>query len=311
VKAVFAGNFLCPGFARRVQGVYSEKEALMQTRPYGKSGTELSVVGFGGILVMDESSADSARLVAKAIDTGINYFDVAPSYGNAQQMLGPALKQYRNGVFLACKTNKRLASEAEVELMESLSLLKTDYVDLYQHHAVTTTEDVQTILGPGGAMEFFLKARERGQIRYLGFSAHSEEAALALLEAYPFDSILFPVNWVTMYGGKFGRRVVDAATERGAAILALKALAKRKWHNEQEREAWPKAWYRPVESYEEAELGLRFTLSQPVTAAVSPGHEEFLDWMIEAERHYRPLGAEEDTLLRSRAAELNPIFTTV
>jgi aryl-alcohol dehydrogenase-like predicted oxidoreductase len=283
-------------------------EEEMRQRDYGTTGVKLSVVGFGGILVRDESAAESSRLVEKAIDAGINYFDVAPSYGNAQEMLGPALKPYRNDVFLACKTGKRTADEAQEELTESLKLLKTDHIDLYQHHAVTTTEDVETILGPGGAMEYFLKARDEGLIRFLGFSAHSEEAAVALLDAFSFDSVLFPLNWVTYNTGKFGPRIIESAGKRGAAMLALKALAKRKWYNEEERKAWPKAWYRPVETYEEAELGLRFTLSQPVTAAVSPGHEQFLDWMVEAEKNFSPLEEEELLEIADRAANLDPIF---
>jgi len=280
----------------------------MQKRTYGTNGIELSDVGFGGILVMNESAEDSFRLVKKAIDAGINYFDVAPTYGNAQEMLGPALEPYRKDVFLACKTGKRTRDEAEAELNESLRLLRTDHLDLYQHHAVTDMEEVETILGPGGAMELFQEAKERGIVRHLGFSAHSEEAALALLDAGGFDSILFPVNWVTMYSGKFGKRVIDTAVEKGVNILALKALAKRTWHDEEERKEWPKAWYRPVESYDEAELGLRFTLSQPVTAAVSPGHEQFFDWMVEAEKHFRPMDESEFDTLKSRAQDLDPIF---
>ena len=280
----------------------------MQKRTYGSTGVELSVIGFGGILVMNETAAESSRLVAKAIDADINYFDVAPSYGNAQEMLGPALEPYRNDVFLACKTGKRTAAEAEKELHESLKLLRTDHIDLYQHHAVTTMEDVETILGPGGAMETFLKAKRDGVIRYLGFSAHSEEAALALFDAYDFDSILFPVNWVTWNTGKFGPNVLERAQKKGAAILALKAMAKRKWYDEKEREAWPKCWYRPVETFAEAELGLRFTLTQPVTAAVCPGHEQFLDWMLQAEPHFTPLSEREEEELAARARGLDPIF---
>lgn len=281
----------------------------MRQREYGNTGVKLSVIGFGGILVTDESSNEASRIVGKAIDAGINYFDVAPSYGNAQQMLGPALAPYRKDVFLACKTNKRTASEAQEELEESLRLLQTDHFDLYQHHGVTTLDEVDTILASGGAMEYFLRARDAGLIRYLGFSAHSEEAALALLDAFAFDSVLFPVNWVTYNTGKFGPRVIDAARDRGAAILALKALAKRKWHDDGERVQWPKAWYKPVDTYEEAELGLRFTLTQPVTAAVSPGHEELFDWMLAAEKNFAPLEEAELEDLRRRAADLDPIFS--
>jgi predicted aldo/keto reductase-like oxidoreductase len=151
-------------------------------------------------------------------------------------------------------------------------------------------------------------AREAGVVRHLGFSAHSETAALALMDAFAFDSILFPVNWVTWNTGKFGARVVDAAVEKGLAILALKTLAKRQWANEEERKKAPKAWYHPVESYEEAKLAVRFTLSRPVTAAVSPGHEHLIRWGVEAANEFTPLTPKEEEMLAARARDLSPIF---
>ena len=284
------------------------KEHMMEKRPYGKTGVELSVIGFGGILVMDETPEEASRLVAQAIDWGINYFDVAPSYGNSEERLGPALEPYRKDVFLACKTGKRSAEEAKAELDQSLETLRTDYFDLYQLHAVTTNEDVRQILAPGGALETLLTARDAGVVRHLGFSAHSETAALALMDAFDFDSILFPVNWVTWNTGKFGARVVDAAVEKGLAILALKALAKRQWTDGEDRKKTSKTWYHPVQSYEEAQLAVRFTLSRPVTAAVSPGHEHLLRWAVEAANEFTPLTPEEEEMLAGRTRSLSPIF---
>ena len=284
----------------------------MLTRPYGNTGIELSVVGFGGIICRDEEPATAARVVAGAVDRGVNYFDVAPGYGNAQQILGPALEPHRHSVFLACKTGRRTAAEAQDELDESLRLLRTDYLDLYQLHAVTKMADVDTILGPGGAIETFEKARDAGKVRHLGFSAHSEEAALALIERYDFASVLFPINWVVWNVGNFGPRVVEAAQAKGMAVLALKTLAKRKWRDDEaetpHREAHGKCWYHPVETYEEAELALRFTLSRPVTAAVSPGYAKYLDWAIEAAAHFSPLSADEEREVAERARELTAIF---
>jgi aryl-alcohol dehydrogenase-like predicted oxidoreductase len=279
----------------------------MKKRPYGKTGIELSVVGFGGILVMDETPKESARLVSKAIDMGINYFDVAPNYGNAQEKLGPALEPYRKDVFLACKTECRDAVSAEKELEESFQLLKTDYFDLYQLHAVTTKQDVDTILGPGGTLEIFLKAQKAGKIKYIGLSAHSEEAALTLLDAFQFDSILFPLNWATWYGGDFGKKVVPAAQQRGAALIALKSLSKRKIEDG-ESPSYQKSWYHPVENYDEAKTALSFTLDLPVTAAISPGHENLLDWMVQAASEYSPLSENEQQELEEKAKSQGLIF---
>ena len=120
-------------------------------------------------------------MVRQAYEAGVNYYDVAPTYGDAQQRLSPALEPFRKNVFLACKTAERSRQGSEKELNESLRLLRTDYLDLYQLHALTSKEDLDKAFGPDGAMETFLKAKKEGKVRYLGFSAHSVEAALAAM----------------------------------------------------------------------------------------------------------------------------------
>ncbi len=279
----------------------------MEKRQLGRTGEMLSVVGFGGIVVTNEEPAEATRLVAQAIDRGINYFDFSPSYGNAEERLGPALEPYRKSVFLACKTKKRNAKEATEFLHASLKRMRTDYFDLYQLHEVRTLDEVDEVFAPGGAMEAFVKAREQGLVRYLGFSAHSEEAALALMDRFDFDTILFPINYAVWYKSHFGPRVVEEAHKRGLGILAIKSLAKRLWGRD-EPHRWPKCWYSPVESYEEASLALRFTLSQPVTAAVSPSHAEFLWWMCDIAKSLTPLSADEYSQLEQMSIGLEPVF---
>jgi aryl-alcohol dehydrogenase-like predicted oxidoreductase len=279
----------------------------MEKRVLGKTGRSLSVVGFGGIVVTDTDPKDAAAYVKEAIRRGINYFDVAPTYGNAEDRLGPALAPYRDGVFLACKTIKRTRREAAEGLAESLQKLQTDHFDLFQMHGVSDMDEVAQVLGPGGALEAFKDARDKGLIRNIGFSAHSEEAALALLAAFAFDSILFPINFACWYEGGFGPKVLEAAKKKGLGILALKSLAKRSW-GDGEKRAWPKCWYAPVDSKEEAALALRWTLSQGVTAAVSPSHAELLWWMCDAAEAYKPITAQESAALAQSAKGLKVIF---
>ncbi len=279
----------------------------MEKRAYGKTGVELSVVGFGGIVVTDETPEDATKYVAEAIKRGINYFDVAPTYGNAEERLGPALEPYREGVFLACKTAERTKDEAARQLAESLKRLRTDHVDLYQFHGVTKREHVETITGKGGALEAVLEAREKGQVKYIGFSAHTEEGAIGIMERFDFDSMLFPINWVTWNEGKFGQRAYREALERGVAVLALKTLAKRKW-SEDEKRKWEKCWYKPVDTYEEARDAVRFTLSKEVTAGVSPGEAELLWWMCDAAEEFERSTPELEGKLAERARGLASIF---
>jgi aryl-alcohol dehydrogenase-like predicted oxidoreductase len=281
-------------------------EEKMERRALGKTGERLSIVGFGGIVVKNETPESSAELVREAVERGINYFDVAPAYGNAEERLGPALEPYRDSVFLACKTQERDKEGAQNELERSLERLRTDHFDLYQFHAVTKMAEVDEIIGPGGAMETFLDAREQGTIRYIGFSAHSERAALALLERFEFDSVLYPVNWVCWHQGEFGPGVVELAHEQGVGILALKALAKQRRGGGKKK--WPKCWYEPVDTPEEVALGLRFTLSRPVTSAVSPSHAELLWMQCDAAENVKPLSEREEATLAQQSDGLSPLF---
>ncbi|MBM3705942.1 MAG: aldo/keto reductase [Actinobacteria bacterium] len=278
----------------------------MEKRILGKTNEKLSVIGFGGIVVMNETAKDAARFVSKAIDRGINYFDVAPQYGNAQEMLGPALKPYRSSVFLSCKTLERTKEGARRELEDSLKKLKTDHFDLYQFHSVITLDEVKKIMGPGGAFECFLEARDKGLARFLGFTAHSEEAAIAMMDLHDFTSVLFPFNWALWFKDSYGPAVLGKASSKGMGILALKALARGAW-GASEKRIWNKCWYAPVDTFEEASAGLRFTLSLPVTAAVSPGHAELLWLACDIADNFTPISTEELEALKAKSGNIETL----
>jgi predicted aldo/keto reductase-like oxidoreductase len=280
----------------------------IEKRSLGKTGEMISMIGFGGIVVKDANPGDASALVKLAIDSGINYFDVAPSYGDAEIKLGPALEPYRKNVFLACKTTKRTKSESRLELEQSLKHLRTDHLDLYQFHAVTTLDEVDTILGPGGAMETYQEARKEGKIHFIGFSAHSVEAAMALMDRSHFDTILFPVNFNTWYAGNFGPQVLARAQEKKMGILALKAMAKGPWPQGADRSKFPKCWYEPLSDQEEVRMGLRFTLSHPVTAIVPPGEAELFRMALSLSDRLQPLTESEIKMIREKALKAEPLF---
>lgn len=291
------------------KGEKSTTDYKFPRRKLGKTGEMLSIIGFGGILIRDEEQTAANDFVAKAFDHGINYFDVAPTYGNAEDLLGPALKTYRNRCFLACKTNQRDKEGAEKELDESLRKLQTDHFDLYQLHALKTREDVERVFGPKGAIEVFLKAKQEGKVRFIGFSAHSEEAALLTMEKYDFDTILFPINFVCWYQGNFGPRVVNQAEEKKMGILAIKALAHTRIPKGEEK-PYKKLWYKPIEDDETANLALRFTLSQGTTAAIPPGEAKFFWKAVQIVEKYSSLSTQEKEKLRELSEGVEPIFKT-
>jgi aryl-alcohol dehydrogenase-like predicted oxidoreductase len=150
----------------------------------------------GGIVVCGLSQEVASRRVAQAYDRGLNYFDCAPSYfnGEAESKLGEALKPYRSKIFLAEKTMHRDAKGAREELEHTLQRFHTDHVDLYQFHAVSSMDDVDKILAPGGAAETFFAARNEGMVRHLGFSStsdldHKRKAGKTMRGSSPYRSL--------------------------------------------------------------------------------------------------------------------------
>jgi len=225
--------------------------------------------------------------------------------------LGEALRPYRSAVFLAEKTMSRDAKSARAELERSLQRFHTDHVDLYQFHAVSSMEDVDKILAPGGAAEAFVAAKREGKARHLGFSAHNAPAALRLMDALELDSVLFPVNANAWENGGFGPQILAKAKSKGMARMALKALAFGKWPKEMKESdrKYPKCWYEPIDDREMAHAALRFTLNQEVTAAVPPGDEHIFDLALELASAPLPeLSATELAALKTRISSLEPVF---
>ena len=277
-KVVLGGGELLGMGSKMEEG---ELKGKMPRRTLGKTEEDVSMIAFGGIVVMDEEPSHAAEVVAEAVEKGINYFDVAPSYGDAEEKLGPALKPFRKDVFLACKTGKRDKAGAKEELDASLKKLETKRFDLYQLHAITDVEeDVKAALGKGGAMETILDARKAGVIRYIGFSAHSPEAALAAMREFDFDTVMYPVNFACHFNMGFETEVLAEAKKRGMGIIALKALAKQRWQSN-DRRGYKKCWYEPVDERELARKALSWTLSQGVHVAIPPGEESL--WRLGAE----------------------------
>ena len=276
-----------------------------------RPGASLSVVGFGGLALVGMDREPANRLVAGSVESGVDYFDVAPSYGDgeAEDKLGMALASRRRKVFLAGKTLLRSTAGVRLELEQSLRRLRTSYLDLYQFHAVNKAADAEELLAPGGAAEFLLRAREQGLIRFIGFSSHSVPISLALLDRFRFDSILFPVNFVCYARGNFGPQVLAKARSSGTACVALKSLALTVLPRSEPR-CYPNCWYRPIDDPVLALQAMRFSLSEDVTALLPPADERLYDLAVKLARAATPLTDEERSRLIAQAQGLKPILST-
>ncbi|MBN1436799.1 MAG: aldo/keto reductase [Sedimentisphaerales bacterium] len=278
-------------------------------RMLGRTGMEVSRIGFGGILVKGAQERQAAELVAESVERGVNYFDVAPSYGDAELKLGPALKPFRDKVFLACKTVERDAAGARKDLEGSLKRLGTDHFDVYQLHALTDVEeDVKAVMAKGGAMEVVREAKKQGLVRNIGFSAHSPEAALAAMAEFDFDTIMYPVNFGLHFQKDFVGAVLAEAKRRQMGVIGIKAIAMRKRPKDQVERPCPKCWYEPIRDAELARLALSWAYEQGIDLALPPCEEECFRLCLKVLPDCGPLSVEELAWMEKRAAELEPIF---
>ena len=285
-----------------------ELDMAIPKRTLGKTGQQLSVIGMGGLVIADIEQSRADKIVTDAVTAGVNYFDVAPTYHDAQLKLGPALKPFRSKVFLACKSTARDKAGIEKELNESLKQLETDHVDLYQLHAIIDVEkDVHAALGKGGAMEAIIEAKKQGKLKYIGFSAHSSEAALAAMREFDFDTLLYPVNFACHFRKEFDTEVLAEAKKRNMGILAIKAMAQRPWPKNAEKK-YKNCWYEPLEDRELVRLALSWSYSQGITAALPPADENLFRLAVETAPKCKPPTAEEISLLQKTAAESDPLF---
>ena len=201
-------------------------------RTLGRTGMKVSVVGFPGLALTKLDQEKATAALHRAFDRGVNFFDVAPAYGNgdAEIKMGMGLPGLDRGkYYLACKTKKRDRAGAQMELERSLQRLKTDYFDLYQLHHLVRPAEVTDACGAEGVIELALKAKQEGKIRFIGFSAHTTKSAVQALKAFKFDTVMFPINFVEFFLRDFGKDVMDLANQQGAAILANKPMSRGTW----------------------------------------------------------------------------------
>lgn len=280
-------------------------------RILGKTGRPISVIGFPGLALSRVTQAEADKAVRGSFEQGMNYFDVAPAYGNgrAEIALGPALAPLpRDQIFLSGKTKRRDAAGARAELEESLRRLKTDHLDLYQLHVMSTAAEVKQVFGPGGAMETLVRAREEGKVRWLGFSAHTKEAALDCLRHFPFETVMYPVNFIEHFTHQFDPEVLTLARSAGAAVIAIKPISAGSWRPGETRTRG-NYWYKALEAQEEINQAIRFTLSlESVVSAIPTSFLDLNERAIIAGRNFRPATEGDLGAMRELAAKYSPLF---
>jgi aryl-alcohol dehydrogenase-like predicted oxidoreductase len=269
----------------------------------------VAILGTAAFWEVTQAEADAA--MKQVMAAGVNHIDVAPSYGLAEERLGPWLARERGRFFLGCKTMERTKTGAAAELRRSLERLQVDAFDLYQLHAVTSMEELDQATGPGGALEAILDAREEGLTRFIGITGHGVDAPAVFLEAlhrFDFDSVLFPLNFVLYANSTFRRNAEELLRQcrtRDVGVMIIKAIAKEPWHDQ------PKiynTWYEPFDDVAHIQQAVNFALSQDVTGLCTVADVTILPLFLEACEHFTPLSATQQETLMASATEYEPLF---
>ena len=190
--------------------------------PFGKTGLMASELGFGGIPIIRLDEEAAVWVLRRAYESGITFYDTANAYRDSEKKIGRALGDVRDKVILATKTIRRDASGAVEQLDNSLRMMKTDYIDIYQLHQISQEKDWETVTGPGGALEAVVKAKKQGKIRYIGVTSHNLATAIKLVKTGLFSTVQFPFNFIEDAAKD---ELHTAARERGMGILAMKPFA--------------------------------------------------------------------------------------
>ena len=284
---------------------------MIERIPFGATGHESSRTIFGAAALgaMLQDRAD--RLLEVLLEFGVNHLDVAASYGDAELRLAPWLREHRREFFVATKTGERTRDAAREQLHRSLERLGIDQVDLIQLHNLVDEKEHEIALGPGGALEALIEAREQGLVRFIGVTGHGTRVAamhLKSLEHYSFDSVLLPANFTMLsqpgYAADFDALVALCA-QRGVAVQTIKSLARRRWRGEGQRRF---SWYEPIVDPDAIGRGVRFVLSRPGLFLNTSSDATILRATLEAARERTEAPSDAEMAADTARLGVEPLF---
>jgi len=283
----------------------------METRRFGRTGHMSTVAIFGAAAFWQPDQAEADAVMEQVIAAGVNHIDVAPSYGIAEQRLGPWLGRERDRFFVGCKTMERSKAGAALELRQSLERLQIDYFDLYQLHAVTSMAELDEATRPGSALEAAIEARDAGLTRSIGITGHGVDSPAVFIEAlrrFDFDSVLFPLNFVQYANPTYrqnSEELLRQCRAKDVGTMIIKSITKGPWGEQTKTHS---TWYQPFTDTEHIQQAVNFVLSQDVTGLCTVGDTRLLPLVLQACDDYVALSEGEQEALIATAQAYEPLF---
>lgn len=281
--------------------------------PFGRTGHESRRTIFGAAALSRATAGEADRALELVLRYDLDHIDTAASYGDSElHIAGWLAREGRDRFFLATKTGKRTYAEARDEIRLSLRRLGVDHVDLIQLHNLVDEAEWRTALGPKGALQAAVEARDAGLARFIGVTGHGVLAPRRhreSLERFAFDSVLFPYNPTQLRDPAYAadaEALIALCQARSVAMQTIKAVTRRPWPGE--RPVRPTTWYEPLTEQRDIDIAVRWVLARPGLFLNTPSDVDLLERVLAAADRggASPTAEELDTLVRSR--EMAPLF---
>ncbi|HEV8640385.1 MAG TPA: aldo/keto reductase [Methylomirabilota bacterium] len=278
---------------------------MIERRAFGRTGHLSTVTLFGGAALAQVSQSDADRVLDLLLRYGVNHIDTAARYGDSELRIGAWMPRHRKDFFLATKAATRTAREAREEIRRSLDRLRVDHVDLIQLHSLGHPDDWDQALGPGGALEAAVEARQQGLARFIGVTGHGWAIAAMhkrSLARFDFDAVLLPYNFFMAQNERYRRNfedVLDICRERNVAVQIIKSIARGPWATADRTRT---TWYQPLEEQADIDRAVHWALGLPGVFLNTVGDVALLPKVLEAASRFerRPADAEMATMLDAK-----------
>lgn len=285
---------------------------MIPRQEFGRTGHHGTRVIFGSWALCKATQAEANHALALLQEYGVNHIDTAPMYGNAETCIGSWMKKHRDDFFLATKTRQRTYKEAWEGLRRSLSRLKVDYVDLWQMHGLTSPAGWEKAMGPGGALEAFVEARDKGLVRFLGVTGHGNDVPAMhrrSLERFDFDSVLLPCNYMLMQNPRYAadfNELVGLCRKRNVALQTIKSIARRPWGSR------PRTcntyFYEPLDTQDAIDKAVHWSLGFQNSFVITAGDLQLLPRVLNAANRFERRPSDEEMRAMVDELEMQEIF---
>lgn len=284
---------------------------MIPRQEFGKTGHISTRVIFGAAALWGASEEEGARTLELLLERGVNHIDTAASYGRSERRVGAWMPQHRDRFFLATKTGERTYQKARDQFHHSLERLQTDHVDLLQLHNLVDPDDWEIALGPGGALEAAMEARDQGLTRFIGVTGHGVSVAAMhrkSLDRFPFDSVLLPYNYAMMQNPQYAadfEALWALCAERGVAMQTIKGITLGPWGEKQRTHI---TWYEPLEEQPDIDRAVHYVLGRPRVFLNSAGDLSLFPRILDAAERFKDAPSDDEMRQLAARRQMAPLF---